>query len=627
MMDQRLSGLLQSDARIQAMSATRFLPIMIIGGIGEWSSPHLTIAIDGQPFTALPLNLSSVDQLPADLLLAESLEAETGPTLSSSTPAAGGILNIRRKPISDSLSVTARVFAGGETGDPLVHRFTRTDMALPNKSKIDFSGGFSVANKLQQVAYRISAGTFGYFVSGSSLYTDRVISAYSSELAPKQNRHFQGMVELEHLVEGERLISFFGGLVTLRGWEMTPFTSTFGFFTGHLNTMRLTLGDVTDGLSLFTRRDGVSASMKAQYGTPSGKFEFVEYGLAPSWRISVSPSMSVLVSADVAFRRGEGTGNDSDGDVRQFFSEPVRKRSFGFGFALEHRFLPLVEYAARIRYDDHYGVRGVLSGDVRLSYELTPQQTVRLRGASVVYLPNLLETDGTFFMTRERLMPSRVDTFLITGNPNLRPERVNGIETSYSFAAPAKSLQASVGVFWNRIDNPVGQQIMRSVRTAFPGDIVRSARYGNSESRDVHGGDIELSVQPLDDLKLMAMYRFTENKHVLHAAKHVVAWSATLNFLSSSVFSVSGRFASKRIWREFAVAPTDDDAHHEGFDGSVPQGMLVNVFFEQRLKDFFFAKQVDFRIEVQNLFNKAYRNLPMGNPLDSAVLGYIAVRF
>jgi hypothetical protein len=130
-----------------------------------------------------------------------------------------------RKKISDDMKIKTRFYLGSETGDPLIHIYTRNDAELINKNKIIPSGSFSVENTINDFKYRITGGYYGFFTTGAE--NDTEIQKISSYYYSKQNKQFLASFQAGYNFDEKKHLEFEAGLISYYGWDIPPFIELF----------------------------------------------------------------------------------------------------------------------------------------------------------------------------------------------------------------------------------------------------------------------------------------------------------------------------------------------------------------------------------------------------------------
>ena len=617
LLEQRLTDKARKFTTARFLSATRYVPIMIARGLGTWSSPHEALEINGMPYQGFPLNLVSPDYAPIDLILVDSVTLIQRPVLTEGGRFPGGVFSVRTTQVPDSLSVAGRVYGGSETGDVILQEYTQKNLPFFNRNKIGFSGAATASDRTGGLGYRLTGGGFTYFSVGYAERDKILIPYIDLPTFSRPNRHFLGSLELDYPYGGDAAISVYGGLNSFESWEHMPFLPTFALFSGTTGTLRLSAVSVLPFLDLFARRDMVSLTMHKQLGTDGGEYEssVSAVTLIPGFSVGEYVHVRVPVEYDVH------SVNVPDQN-RQLFASDIQRSTWSAALELEVQAGHLQGSAhGRIEKGLHGGT--LQSATLGTSFSPAEHQVLEIHASSIERTPTLLELYGAFSSWRFRPATGVNDTFRIAGNADLRSERTSGIELNYSLGMNPRMTTA---VFANRTENLIGRQQSNVIRTFMPGDLVFSGNYGNRPAQTISGLEFLVEVGVSELVNMEARYAFTENSMVPETPRHQFSTRGTMSFTTGTTAEIIITGSSMTIWKEFSIAPADDDKNGSGTDGVVPQYWSVDCSVAQSLGRMFFLKEVTGRIELQNLLNRRLRTFPLGVAHDLAVIGYLSFR-
>jgi hypothetical protein len=619
---QRTSSLFYNNIYVEKVTATRFLPVFNLSGIGEWTSPRSTILIDGIPYNGFLLNLQSVDLVPLDIVAVETIDLDYHPSAGDYTPAPGGSLALRQNFIPDSLAIRIRVFTGSETGDPLIYIFTRPEAVHINKNKIGPSFAASISNRIGSLRYRISGGGFFYFSTGS--VNDFILASYDRDLINRQNRQVKLSVDGSYAIDKNRGISFLAAGLNLFSWEMIPFTSTFQHYTQISTTFRLAYHDSLHTRSISVVRDESLIWMKGTYNTPGGAVGLTEYTLYPSMKLLDSGFLGADIHGTLKYIDNRIPGSKQSDLYQRLLSRDDSGLVLGIGMNFHSINLTHIRPQVRIRYDKHYDYAGQLSGDTAIHYALTGKTTLSLFGGTVAYIPVSIERYGQFETSRFTENQTTPEVFHVHGNDGLIPERTysTGIHVSYK---PVQGiLSGSAEIFHRRIENPIAQYPVRIVRTFFPGEVIRSTEYRNLSRRSFGGATLAITYNPYPFLNLDTEFQFLQNGHVpfLPAAK--VNGLLRVILPLRIVLSISASYTDRVVYEDFTVLPDNDFLNFVGVGGDIPSATVFDLSIGRLFERFYSLKRMEFRIEAQNIFNSPLRRLPVGNHIDRALFVYLS---
>jgi len=258
--------------------------------------------------------------------------------------------------------------------------------------------------------------------------------------------------------------------------------------------------------------------------------------------------------------------------------------------------------------DDHYPNRDGTKGNFRVGgkYDISDDLTVRAAAYSGFRVPTL----------NELYRPFRVGNVITEANPTLKPENLDGLETSATWHA-ASNLSTTATFFLARIDNAVGNvtiQTTPGLNVAF-GDVVPAG--GSLQQRQnidrvrSQGAELEVTWAVTSALDLTARYLYTDPKITKDAAvpslvglqlpevaNHQAMLEASWKPRDGTVFKVSGHASSGQF---------DDDQNTRHLKGYV----TADLYAEQTLNT-----QAVFFISGDNLFD---RTIEAGKAPDGTV--------
>ncbi len=615
---QRASNAFYQSIHFQKISASRFLPLFNVAGTGNWASPRTVITINGVPYTGYPFGMQSIDLVPVDLVTVDTLVAKTGAGMMQSGPVSGGVIDIVRSPIADSFTVDARLFTGSETGDPLIHIFTRPERRHRNKNKVGPSFALSISNKSDKWAYRISGGGFFYFTTGS--VNDYTIGQYNRNLLPRQNRQVKVIGEAVYTIDDDRSIDFFAAGINLFGWEMSPFTSLFNHYTNISSTGRITYKDTSSGMSAALIRDESFVWTKQLTGALPGALRTTEWTLYPVYEIPVGNAFNVSVFSNLGLINAVDL---SGGDPRkqalllQNVSSIQWGGGIGFGYSAGR-----LSSSAGLRLDSQYEDPPEASGELTFRYRSGQTGILHTSFSSAVYFPDYLERYGKFLSIRDIDDVSGHEEFVITGNPGIQPERVQEIKSGYLQTGSNYSI--SMELFGRWTENQIVQHTARSFRPVDTGEILRSATYINDGSRFVPGITVQLDTRPFDFLRVSSEHQYIDNSDMRSLPRYKTINAFEFLLPLDVVFDISIMHIVKSFWIEFVLAPEDDPFLGEGFDGVIRSATVFDMSVSRRFERFYFANGLEVSVQAQNFFNEPFQRIPIGNYIDRAVFVYVS---
>jgi len=615
---QRASNVFYSTIHFQKLSSSRFLPVFNVTGIGSWASPRNVITIDGLRYNGHPYGIHSIDLVPIDLVTVDTLVAKTGSGVMRSGPVIGGAINFVRSEIPDSFSIDARIFTGSETGDPLIHLFTRPGEGHVNKNKVGPSFALSLSNAGNNWAYRLSGGGFFYFTTGS--VNDGIIRMYNEELMNRQNRQVKVIGEARYTIDETRSIDIFAAGINLFGWEMSPFTSLFNHYTNISNTGRIRYRDSASGFSIAFVRDESFVWTKQLTGTLPTSLRTTEWMLYPEIDFDVNDNFALSLNSYV----GLMNAIDRSGDHprrQKVLLENVSATHWGAGIEFNSTIGRLFS-AGGLRIDSQYEYAPEMSGELLIEYQIGANGRLFTSFSTTAYFPDYLEQYGYHYTERNIDNSEISDEFVISGNPDLEPERVHEIKAGFSNNNNVFDIQGEVFGRWT--ENQIVQIAERSYRPADTRELLRSASYVNDGERFVPGVTIQLAVTPVDFLRVSSEHQYVDNSELRSLPRYKNIHSFEFLLPLDVVFDVSLSYVGENFWKEFVLAPEDDAFEGVGLEGIVRSATVFDISVSRRFEKFYFANGLEVSIQAQNFFNEPYRRLPIGNFIDRAVFVYLS---
>ncbi len=622
-LQQRISDALKGKNGLYPITATRYVPVMFSRGLGEWSSPRGTIIIDDLPFSLFPLNDQTIDFYPLDLLTLESVHVSPYPTLELGVPSPGGMIRLTTQSIPDSFVVAGRLFAGSETGDPVLQKYTRDQLLSYNKNKIGVSAAATVSNRLPAIAYRFNVGIFGYFSTGYD-ESDPIIGKYDPPRLGRQNRNYLGSLELESTSWKGRTISLFAGVQGIVGWEMVPALSTFNFYEGHINTIRFALKDIIDNFSLALRRDGTTMTGKEHYETSGGKFSKAEYVATPTFDLSLTSTTDIRLLGELKAHILTPVVNSSSLEP-QFFGERVTESEYAIAILADQKISSEFSSSLRARFDRSTRSGNGVSAEVALVYRGMSGHAASIHLSTIAVLPAITESFVSFSTVRYRPALARSDTFRVSGSPALDHERIHSFDISYEHSA--ENLNVGLSAFVQRVYRPIGQRTENAVRSKVPGDVVADRFYDNLDNRTASGIYAVIRAMVTRRLTLSAAYTYTDSRNSPTVARHRLGIDGVLFIGASTSFRAGLAGVSKTRWPAYTVLPQNDDFSGAGLDGVVPEYWTVDLAATHTFVGFWGMSDPRLRVEVTNILDRSVRYLPIGNVLGTAAVLYLSASF
>lgn len=613
-LEQRVSDHLARTSFAQFLSATRYVPIVSVRGLGNWSAPANIVELKGMPFETFPLNLVSPDYVPFDLIQTDTIPMDPRPSLAEAGSYPSGRIVLRSRPISDSLEIRGRVYGGSETGDVILDEYTRDNLPFYNRNKIGFSGSGMVEGRTGTFGYRLTAAGFNYFSVG---YEDRdriVLSYIDAPTFSRPNRNYVGAAELEWKGSRGRSVSAYAGMNTFTAWEQIPFASTFGFFSGSIGTIRLSAQDLIPFLSIGVRRDGAFVSMRSQKGTAGGEYDESVTGIHLLPHFNSGTSIRISLPLEYVVREISVPAGNA-----QFFTRNDLRKTWAVGLRGEAGFAG-GQFLAAVRAERTGNGPEYFSATLRALVGTSDHSQIEVTVSSLVRPPSALEQHGTFSVARIRQPLAQTDTFRVSGNPELLASRTTGGDATFTTFG---DVRGAFSVFAYMIGKEIRRRPTMSIRSADPGDLVFSAMYENHDRAWYGGLEVRLGADIGDRMVAELGYVWTRNHAQL--PRHQLRFTGTWKLAGRTTGSVSFHGMTRTHWPEFAVSSANDEFTGAGSDGMLPEYWTLDCAVIQDLGTVWFLADLQARLELQNLLYREVRMFPIGVTRDFAVIGYLTM--
>ncbi len=590
--------------------STRFLPIISISGMDDFSSPSSFFLIDGISFNLFPLNHITIDLVPVDLLNIDKI------SLGSNFAACDNHkekIRINSKEILDSTQLSFRAFTGSETGDPLIHTFTRSDLNISNVNKIVPSFVLSFSDKIKNIKYRLTGGYFGFFSTGS--FNDPVIENLNPYFFGRQNKQFITSGEAEYVSPSGSQLKFAGSFLSYYGWDVTPFITTFAHFESYSYTTRLQYINHKKDFSISVSKDGLITETHPSSGMDPLKYSIDEHSMQLAYQPYYNNFITTKFSQRISLITAQNLLPSQSSTFQYYFNNDIKRTTFST--IVGTSFLLLNDLSSDICLQYNYGLnkQDALSGVVEVSYMVADKHSVIIDLNTQTKYPSIDELFGNFKFRRPIDMNNDIKEFHIAGSSNLGYERIN--EASLSYLMQDENRYLKLKLFYLLRENMIAQYSDEVIRSNFPGDIIRNSEYVNSAQKKFYGTDISFSNEFFGILMLKANYKFTNNRELLSVPKHRAVITSTLSLSFFAKISAVYFHQSKTFWSEYRLTQAADNSEDQS--GYLTGFSSFSLSYEQELRNLFFIDDIVIRLAVENVFDKNIIVIPAGNRLDRTI--------
>jgi|GEM_PF-3425347 len=607
----RTSDLLRNYGVSYPFGLSKFIQNLNLNSYDDWRSASSVISLNGIQFNTIPLNYTSPDFVPIDLLQVDSIHFYSEPDIRGNNIYPSGGIEIFSKEIRDTFQIQFRSFTGSETGDPLIYRFTRQNISIVNKNKIVPSAVISVEGK-SLVNYRFTAGYFGYFAFNSSENSE-ILSSLAHHLTKKQNRQILGSAELTYKLAGQKEISLYSSLIHFFGWELPPFITSFVHLRSYNFANRLQFSNLFKGFLAGVKYDGNISSLEPMELTPAGKFLLNDVSLFTSYTYSAENGILLEIHSEAG--NYSGINSDPDTEFKQNIFD--RQRSYLYYHIAPRLNIPLLEgfrFIPSVRLEKNILPVHVLSASLKLWFDLFQKHHLALTASSTASFPGIHEKFGRFSTFRKKHENSVLDTFTIAGNENLLHERVNNLSAYYKYANPV--FQVSFNPFLRNVNNNIKMYDLNVISSYYPGDVIRNSEFRNEGDKSSWGINSSISYA-FPFFTLSSAYAGIFTKHINPKNVLIIASKVSGNIWGS--FLIEYLYSSARTYKEF-----DFEDNPGIFSSGIPEINLFSITYSNTLPRLYSLNTILLGIKVDNVFNRKVKFHPMGNNADRAIEFYLS---
>ncbi len=607
----RIGDIIEQTYNFTSYKTARFLPIIAMNPYEDWTSSSTQLEIEGIPFELVPFNLNTVDLLPIDLQQIESISSD-GYNSIGVLRLSNSQLNIRKSKISDSFEVQIRGFLGSETGDPLVHVFTRPEISSVNKNKIVPSGVLSISNTISDLSYRFTLGYFGFYSTGSNF--DTIMSEISNYYFKKQNKQIVGSAEINYRLTNNRSISVYASLTSYYGWEITPYLTTYSHIENYLGTVRVQIKNLIDGLNLAVKGDNTIGEIHEGVSTPNTKFRMSQFSFIPSWNKKYSEyfKMNLSFILDYYLVKNIQTENTS---YQRFFYHDSNKFNYLFKIDLSSKISKHMNANIKGQYEMNFSNQSEFSGFINLRYRFNPQNSFVLNISSIANFPNLTESYGIYTGLENSLISSNADDLI----SQLRNERINSVELILNNYFPFLKSIFNMTVFHQRINDLIYRKKTFYYVHPTTHEPITRGRATNGDFRKLSGFKFSLASTPNKTLNLQANYQFIDNAEVPYTPKHIAKLIGKVFFDFNGILNIAWNYRDKANWDEYELDASSSTNVPE-YLKIVPESNTIDIGYLQTFTNSYFTKKTSFGLSVRNIFNQASQTLPNGKSLGRTLI-------
>jgi hypothetical protein len=619
-LEMRLGDILNKNISLEYYSMTRFMHNYLAGSLESWTSPSTSILVDGIPYSVLPFNFNSVDLLSLDQLQTAEINIVDNRRNENGILSSLGSINLKRKEIEDSLKIRFRGYVGSETGDPLIHTFTRPNSPAVNINKIPLSGAVSFSDGISKLKYRLILGYFAHFSSSS--VNDAVMSYRNPRFYSKLDKQVLASAELEAALHDRKKLKFNSSFMSCYGWDIPPFIGNIIHFEIYLYSVRAAMTNILNGFNLTLKSDGSFNEINGMTGIPPSKFLIMENSIIPEWEIFSSEKLNFTIVPEVNLYSIKNRKIDAVPEVQNFFSEEFDKINLAVSGRTAFNFSESLQSTFNLRLERHLYKRSAFSLCTAVSKKLSRLSKLTFSAASIARFPSVSDLFGKFIIY-EQEEPGTV-LYTIEGSGGLKEERINYL--GIDFEIFLKNLNISGEVFVREILKPIIQENLSIKRTNNPGDILRNAVYTNGERKSGFGFIISSRYNIIKPMMMNFSYRFIKNYKTDFFPRHKIIASLNYKFPFRSSIEMSWFYRENSSAQEYNLSSINDLFFNSGFSGNIPENSYLNFSFEQNISPFYIFEVLSFRISIENIFDRKLKFFPIGNEGRRTIIFFISGR-
>ncbi|MEN8191834.1 MAG: hypothetical protein ABFS12_03390 [Bacteroidota bacterium] len=606
----RMGSTLSHSIKYQEYRSTRFLPVVNNFNLNRWVSSKTTYIFNDLPVNVSLLNMSSLDLLPANLITNEITDTYDSDLRFQS----GHSIGISSITIPDEFSISFRGYLGSQTGDQLIHFFTRDNTETTNINKIPPSGAISISNSNNKWGYRLTAGYYGFFSTGSE--NDRIISNTNNYYFNKLNKQILTSGNIFYQFKNNEILSLDFNFMSYYGWDIPPFITSFVHLENYFHRFQLSLKNLFGNLNLYLKKDESQGMINPGSGILPSKFLQTEYSFYSLWNLDLSESDKLEISGDINLYKFKNLSYKDDNPFQNFFNEDKDFINYGIASKYVHSFTNTFQSTLNLRYTKQ-NLLNTISGSIEIKEKIFKNTLLNFSAESYSYVPNVTELYGNF--TRTDLI------FSVRGNSSLKFSRSNKISLDLSYISEFSGLSVlQINPFFELIQNPIDQNTLQSIRTENTGEILRDAQYVNGSNQKLFGSYFLINAVFNKNIVVQSECQIADNKEVEYIPKFKSRLDIILSLSKYGNIAASWFYRTKSYWSEFTVSKENDFYLETGFDGLLPQISVVSLYYDFTLKPFYIFNILHFKISLENVFNSTQKYLPIGNSLNRTFVFAIA---
>ncbi|NLT50455.1 MAG: hypothetical protein GXX85_06010 [Ignavibacteria bacterium] len=569
-------------------SISRSLPVIALSPGDVFSSPAQNTKTGNNLFSVSAFNFHSPDFNPHDILNIKSVNIKTYPHLEKLNSLPSGLITFNDSEIPDSTEFKIHTYLGGETGDPLIHIYTKPELSPVNKDKIIPSVSFSLAGKLDKIKLRFTGAYHGFFSTGDVLLPE--MKNKNSKFIGKQNKQFTA--RLDGVIEtGEmKKIIFNAGLISYYGWDFPPALGSLVHFETYNRLFSAEYIDEINGFNVTFSKETSTGFTNEMNFTKNCGIVKDKNNLIIGKKLYGNSSSELLLFAGINYFISDNYKNSAY--LEKEFSKIFPQASFSFSSNISSNISTNIKGKAEKNITNRVVYSGEMSAD--FSFNSLPEFTAVI--SSVVKNPEAEELFGNFEIKNE----ANDIVFSVSGNNNLKTSRNNyaGLFISGKY----NNLKCNAELSYNYLSNRINQQELLSENSS-------SLTYTNQKNFSFFKSEANFNFQLSRFIGLNSSYTYFSNVSGSFYPKHSVQFSANI-FLAKGSFAGFHTYFFKN--RTGVLQKSNDKFKKEA--------IIYNFTFSQEIKNLYFLHPITFSLNLENLFDNRIKFVPFGNSIGRTFL-------
>ncbi|MBK8944239.1 MAG: TonB-dependent receptor [Ignavibacteriae bacterium] len=587
----RNSNFFNSNIFYNNYGANRFSANPAFSVLDNFNSLSTKIILNELPINISLLGYNSLDFLPIDILTNE---------ISESNFASDNSIKIFSKKIADSLEINVRSFLGGETGDPLIHIFTRPEISHTNKNKIIPSAAFSLANSIDKINFRISAGYFGFFSTGS--INDQIMFNKSNYYFGKQNKQFLAGSEINYNISETKNIEFKFNFISYYGWDIPPFINSFIHFENYFHRAQLSFNNIIEDFTFTFKKDGQLVYFnKTEKENEIGALES-DISFYANWLKSFNKDF-IKISAELNNISTQNTKTNSENIFEKYLNKEINKFIANFDFNYFSNISDNFNSDLKIIYTNHY-LRSSISFNSKLGFRVNANNNIFLQFSSFVNYPKEIELYGNYSKEFTSFENQMIMLSKINSNEKLTYERRINLGLKY-VSDLSENFRFEIFPLIEFVKDPIEMKSNNADRDYFTNELILNGNYLNGKDKSAISIFGNLNYLVSDNTEINYEYKFTDNTEILFSPKHKSRLEIDYSLPILGFFKLNWIYQSSTRWKNFDISE-NDLCKIDGFS-------TINFYYSLELRKFYFVESLNLIFGLENLFDEDVKYLPNGN--------------